>query len=251
MKNSLLSNEEKVKWTEDYVERDTAVARMRVEDAEAAIRQGQAGTGTAENPGLMNREPKQTLEEMMAAIGDSVSDLASCGNGEDGEDEQDAKTEQGKLSEDDEPGWVMGAIAKMVPQCIKRFWQKWMKLDKLTPPGWGDAADYSGEREKKYITSELNVPAVVKQQTDDDVAALTTTTFGELLECLNIVPGIMQMPQGTSQPRSSYIRIGSGKKLSDTDIASLVPAGEPDSSLIQNAKLVEIVSFTLAYSLSS
>ena len=33
-----LSNEEKEKWIEDYVERETAGARKQVEDAEAAIR---------------------------------------------------------------------------------------------------------------------------------------------------------------------------------------------------------------------
>jgi hypothetical protein len=29
-------------------------------------------------------------------------------------DDEDEETEQGKLSEDDEPGWVMGTISKMV-----------------------------------------------------------------------------------------------------------------------------------------
>jgi len=41
---------------------------------------------------------------MMVAIGDSLSDIASSGDGEDGEDENDEETEQGNLSEDDEPG---------------------------------------------------------------------------------------------------------------------------------------------------
>jgi hypothetical protein len=65
---------------------------------------------------LMTGEPKQTVEELMGAIGDNLSDLASSDNGEDGEDEDDEETEQGKVSEDDEPGWVMGRISKMVPQ---------------------------------------------------------------------------------------------------------------------------------------
>jgi hypothetical protein len=34
-----LSNEEKEKWFEDFVERETAGARKRVEDAEAAVQQ--------------------------------------------------------------------------------------------------------------------------------------------------------------------------------------------------------------------
>jgi len=33
----VLSNEQKEKWIEDYIERETAVARKRVEDAEAEV----------------------------------------------------------------------------------------------------------------------------------------------------------------------------------------------------------------------
>ena len=36
-----LSNEEKEKWIDDYVERETPRARKRVEDAEAAVQQEQ------------------------------------------------------------------------------------------------------------------------------------------------------------------------------------------------------------------
>jgi len=47
---------------------------------------------------------------MLVAIGGSLSDLAISDDGEDGEDEDDEETEKGKLSEDYEPGWVMGTI---------------------------------------------------------------------------------------------------------------------------------------------
>jgi len=109
-----LSNEEKEKWIEDYVERETAGARKRVEDAEAVVQQELDDMQNAENAGLTNRELETPFEEMMVAIGDSLSDLASSDNGEDGEDEDDEETEQGKLSEDDTPGWVMGRITKTV-----------------------------------------------------------------------------------------------------------------------------------------
>jgi len=129
----ILSNEEKEKWIEDYVERETAGARKRVEDAEAAVQQERDDMTHAEIAGLTPREPKKTFEEMMAAIGDSLSDLASSDDGEDGEDE-DEETELGKLSEDDEPGWVMGPISKTVQQRIESFRQKQMKRDELTQP---------------------------------------------------------------------------------------------------------------------
>ena len=109
-----LSNEAKEKWIEDFVERETAGARKRVEDAEAAVQQEQDDMTHAELAGLTSRKPEKTFEEMLIAIGDSLSDLASSDDGEDGEDEDDEETVMGKLSEDDEPGWVMGTITQTV-----------------------------------------------------------------------------------------------------------------------------------------
>jgi len=47
-----LSNEEKEKWIEDFVERETAGARKRVEDTEAAVQQEQDDMMHAELAGL-------------------------------------------------------------------------------------------------------------------------------------------------------------------------------------------------------
>ena len=60
----------------------------------------------------------------------------------------------GKLSEDDESGWVMGTISNMVQYRMERFRQNQMKLDELTQPGWGGAAHYFRERDNKYVTRE-------------------------------------------------------------------------------------------------
>ena len=65
--------------------------------------------------------------------------------GKRGEAEDDEETEQGKLSEDDEPGWVMGTITKTVQQLKMRFRQNQKKFDEFTHPGWEDAADYFHE----------------------------------------------------------------------------------------------------------
>jgi hypothetical protein len=75
-----------VKWIEDFVERETAGARKRVEDSEAAVQQEQDDMTHAEMSGLMSRVPDMMFEEMLAAIGDSLSDLATSDDGEDGED---------------------------------------------------------------------------------------------------------------------------------------------------------------------
>jgi len=237
-----LSNEEKEQWIEDYVERETAVARKRVEDAETAIKQRQEDMNNVETAGLTTRQPEKTFEEMLNSIGDSLSDLASSADEEDVEDEvHDDHTEQGKLSEDDDPGWVMGSVSKSVQRRIERFWQKQMKLDELTQLGWGDAADYFRERDSKNGPSELQVPAVIKSRTYHVAAAPSPTTFVELLETLDNVPGMSPMPQCTSRPGSSHIRVDSGKPMSPGSISSLPPGAESDSLLMTYATPVQPV----------
>jgi len=58
---------------------------------------------------------------------------------------------------------------------MARCWQKQLKLDELTQPGWVDAADYFLGRGKKYGTTELRVPAVIKPQMNDNAAAPAPT----------------------------------------------------------------------------
>jgi hypothetical protein len=73
-----------------------------------------------------------------------------------------------------------------------------MKVNALAHSGWEDAAIYIREREKKYGTSEMMVPAVVQPQTNDEAPRSPQTTLGEHMEIRDIVPGISQRPQGTS-----------------------------------------------------
>jgi len=228
------SNEEKVKWIEDYGEREKAGPRKRVEDAEAGIQEEQDDMTHVEIAGLTSREPKKTFQVMLVAIRDSLSDLISSDDGEDGEEEDDEDTEQGNLSEDDEPGWVLGTITKTVQQCMERFQQKQTDLDELTQPRWEDAADCIREWEKKYGTTDLWVPAIYQPQTKDDTPAPLPATFGELMESVDIVPGISQRPQGTTRPGSSHIRLGLVKLQSKSSMTSCEPAAEPDSSMLLN-----------------
>jgi len=95
-----LRHEVKEKWIEYYVDRETAVVRKRVQHVETAIKQEQEDMRNAEKAGLTTRKPKTTFEEILNAIGDSLSSLPSSHDEEDGEYEQDNedKTELGKLS---------------------------------------------------------------------------------------------------------------------------------------------------------
>jgi len=239
-----LSHEEKEKWIKDYVDRETAGARNRIEDGETAIIEEQEYVSNAEKEQSTTRKPEKSFHEMLNAIRDSLSNLASSQDEVDGADEVDEEdTERGKLTEDDEPCCVMGTSSKTVQHRMESSGQKQMRVDKPTQPGWGDAADFFRERDMKYGLAELIVPAVVKPQTNKTAAISLPTTFGESMQTLDIVRGQSQMPQGTSRPRSSQMRLGSERLQSHTDIAFFLPDTVAHSSPIEIAKAVEPITF--------
>jgi len=137
----------------------------------------------------------------------------------------------------------MGKISNTVQQHVERFWQKQMKLDKFTQPGCRDAANNHCERDKMYGTAELRVPAVFKRQMDYVTAVPALTTFAEKMEPLEIVPGISQIPQETSQWGCCQMKLWSGNPQSYKWKASLMPGGVPDSSPIHKAMHVDRIRF--------
>jgi len=192
------------------VERETAVARKRVQDAETALMQDMT---SAEHECATTGKPETMFEEMLNAIRDSLSDLATSNDEQDGEDVEDDEedTELGKLSDDDEPGWVMGTITNTVQHCMESFRQKQMRLDELTQPGWGNAANYFCERYMRYGTAELMVPAVIKPHIDSTTATPSPITVGEHMQTPDIVRGQSEMPAVTPRPGSSQMSLGSEK----------------------------------------
>jgi hypothetical protein len=122
------SNEEKKKWFEDYNGKGSTGARKRVEDTEATVQQEQEDMKNPGNAVLKNREPEKTFWEMMLAMGHRLSVLGSSDDEEDREHDNDKETEQGKLSEDDEPSWVMDTITKTVKNPMERFCPEQIKL---------------------------------------------------------------------------------------------------------------------------
>jgi len=94
-----------------------------------------------------------------------------------------------------------------------------------------------------YGIAELKVPAVVKLQIDMTAAAPSPTTFGELMQTLDIVGGQSQMPAVTSRPGTSQMRLGLEKPQSHNFIPVLLHDLLPNLTQIQNAKTIEPVSF--------
>ena len=90
----------------------------------------------AEKVRLTTRKPEIPFEGMLNHIRNSLTNLVCSEEEKTGEDEEDneADTGVGKLSEDDKPGWVMNTISKMVQQCMETFRRQQQKLDELTQP---------------------------------------------------------------------------------------------------------------------
>jgi hypothetical protein len=72
-----LRDEGKEKSIQDYLDRETAVARQRGQDAETGIMQEQEHMRNVENAQSTTTKPETTFEEMLNAIRYSLSDLAS------------------------------------------------------------------------------------------------------------------------------------------------------------------------------
>ena len=226
------------------MERETTVTRKRVQDAETAIIQELKDMTTAESAWATTRKPETMFQDMLNSIGDSLSDLASSDDEQDGEDKEDDEKhiELGKLSDDDEPGWVMGTISKTEQHRIQSFRQMQMRLDELMQLGWRDTANQFCERDMKFGTAELMVPAVVKPQIDSTAARTPLMRFGQHMQTLDIVRGQWQMPAVTSQPGSSQMRLGSEKPQLHIFLPVLSPKMAPDSALIQDVMPVQPVS---------
>jgi len=159
-----LNNTEKVKYIENYVDRETTVARTRVQDAEIVIMREQDDMKNVEKAQSTTTMPETTFEETLNAIWDYLRDVANSGDGEDGDDEDDDEedTELHNLNEDDEPGWVMCKISKTVQHNMESFQQMKMTLDELTQAESGQVTDYLCERDMNYRRTELKVLAVGK-----------------------------------------------------------------------------------------
>lgn len=89
----------------------------------------------AEPAELATMWPTITAGHMTIAIGDSLSNHACSKTVQYGHDENDEDTELGKLSEDDQPGWVVATMSISAHQQMQSYTQMWMKLDELTQLG--------------------------------------------------------------------------------------------------------------------
>jgi len=179
----------------------------------------------AEQAGLTTTDPETPFSEMLNAIRDCLRDHSSSDDGEDGEDKDDDGEDLagGELSEDDEPGWVTGTISKHDTASHGVSSPEADEAWSIDAPTLGRRCQLLLREGYEYGMTELKVPAVVQPQTPDDAASSLPTTFCEPMETLDSVPWNLQIPQVTSRPGSSRMRLGSQKP--HTQRQSVLPSG--------------------------
>ena len=99
--------------------------------------------------------------------------------------------------------------------------------------------DNFNERDKMQGPTELKFLAVVTLHECDDTTNPKAATFGELMGSLHIIPGILQMPVGTSRPSSGYMKLRPLRHQSHTGRASTSPDKKPCQSPIPKEKPIE------------
>jgi hypothetical protein len=238
-------NEEKEKSIEDYAERESGVARKQVQDAETAIMQEVKDMTTAASAATTTRKPETTFDDMLNPIGGRLSEHACSDHEQDREDKEDDEedTELGKMSDNGVPAWERGTIHKTVQHRMESSRQEQMRLDEVTQPEWGDAANYFRESDMKYGTAELKVLAVLQHQIDTTAATPSLTTFGQHMQTVEIVSGQSHMPAVTSRPGCSQPRLGLDKPESHTFTLVFSPNAEPDLIPIPDTKPAAALSF--------
>jgi len=165
---------------------------MHVQDAETAIMQELDDMRNAENARWRTRKLNEICLDILNAIRDSLSECASSNDKEeDGENDKDnvKDTELRKLNKDDKPRWVMSIICKTVHHYLQCCQPKQMWVDELKQTERGQAADYFRQSDIKYRMAELEVQEVVKPQPDLTAATPSPTTFGKLMQTLDIIHG--------------------------------------------------------------
>lgn len=166
------------------------MTRNRVENTVTAIKLEPEDMKNAGKTGLTTRKPGTTFRVMLGAIKDSLSDIGTFEDWEDGGDrcEVDDNTEQGKVSEDDKLGWVMVIMSKMVVHQMEHIGQKQMTPDNTMQPGCGDGANFFCERNLKHRRTELMVLPGVQLETEDGATLSAPMTYGEPMKTLGCIP---------------------------------------------------------------
>jgi len=94
-------------------------------------------------------------------------------------------------------------------------------------------------RDEKYSRAKWTVSAVLLPLMKDDAGPSALTSFGELIDTVDMIPGKSPVLEGTSRPGCSKMKLRSGESQSHQGIASLTANQVPDWSPIKEANPVK------------
>ena len=180
---------------------------------------------TAEKARSTTKKPQKTFEDILNVIRESLSDNACSDNQDDGEEEEDEK-EDTKIMNlarwwAHSPKWY--STTRRVFGRNRWRLTNWRNQDVGTWPTTSLREIWStGRPNRKFRQFES------PRETWLSAATPSPTTFGELMQTLDDIPGQSQMPQVTTWPGCSHMRLGSEKPQWQKYIASLLPNVVPN-----------------------
>lgn len=181
-----MDSDQRDKWIEDYVERETAAARKRAEEADLAwaLEKERLASVSAVDQHPETAESARSFNQMLEDIGESIDDVATSGeededNEDDDDDEEDEEDIEGESDEEEGSGWVPDIVQKSAQRRIDAFREKCMWIEEMTRSGWEDADKYFRERDEKYgVTGKGSSSA----QNEDDLPSVESVSPTPLLQ---------------------------------------------------------------------
>jgi hypothetical protein len=174
MKLKGMSEDARRKWIDDYVERETEVARRRVEAADAAVKEDmerQYAT-SAQMPPAAN--PKKTFEELLALVGDDIDNVVPSDDDDDEEEDEELDSDEDEDIHDgslDEDGFVPGQINKTTMAEITAARARTSRMFELTKEGYAEAEAFWRKRDQEVGVDTLKhslLPVASREKESDD-----------------------------------------------------------------------------------
>jgi hypothetical protein len=163
-----MSEDQREKWIENYVERETQVARQRVEAADAAVNEDMEREYV---PGAMPSAStkKRTFEELLALVGDDLDNVVPSDDDDDDDEEEPDEDEDEKEWADDDD-FVPGQMDKTTMAEIAAARARTSRMFELTKEGYAEAEAFWRKRDEEVGVDTLkhgSLP-VPSAETDND-----------------------------------------------------------------------------------
>jgi hypothetical protein len=168
-----MSEDQREKWIENYVERETQVARQRVEAADAAVNEDMENEYGAP-PAV--RTKKRTFEELLALVGDDLDNVVPSDDDDDDDDEEEPDEDEDEKEWADDDDFVPGQMDKTTMAEIAAARARTSRIFELTKEGYAEAEAFWRKRDEEVGVDTLKhgrlpVPRSETEKSDEMEAA--------------------------------------------------------------------------------